>query len=115
MLKLVRVGLVYARQHADKVQQEGVRDLRRIAISMACFAVGGIFVFHAVIFLHVAAVYFLPELLGMMDAYVYAGIIALDLLIAALAVIIGVKLLRQPLLKQTRTTFTEVQTFLSDL
>lgn len=115
LLKLARVGLMYARQHADKAQQEGLRDLRRIAISIACFAVGGIFAFHSVIFLHVAAVYFLPGLLGVLDAYVYAGIIALDLIVAALAVTIGVTLLRRPLLKQTRATLSEVQTFLTDL
>jgi hypothetical protein len=50
-----------------------------------------------------------------MDAYVYAGIIAFDLLVAVLAVTIGVTLLRRPLLKQTRATLTEVQTFLTDL
>lgn len=115
VLKLVRVGLLYVRQHADKAQQEGIRDLRRVAISVACLAVGGVFAFHAIIFLHVAAVFFLPALLGVVDTYVYASIISFDVLIAVLAVTIGITLLRRPLLKQTRATLIEVQTLLTDL
>jgi hypothetical protein len=115
LLKLARVGLRYLRQHAEAAQKEGARDLRRLAIGIACCVVGGIFAVHAIIFLHATAIVLLSTIPGARMEFILAGVVAADLSIALFGVLIGASMLRKPLLRQTRATLKEVQTFLVEV
>lgn len=113
-MRLFNAGRRIARQYAQDAQKEAARDARRLAMGVGFCVFAAVFALHAIIFLHAFVVTLLDRFVEVLELWQVLGIVlAADLGIALTAVLIGVMLLRQPVLPRTRATLLEFQALLA--
>lgn len=114
-MRVGRLGLRYLRQQAGAAQEEWADDLRRFMIGSLVFTVGLIFALHALIFLHVVAMLWLPGRLQVSTEVVLLSMIGLDTVVALITLARGWAMLRRPFLTKTRAALDEVQSMLVEI
>ena len=104
LMRGVRAVEVLASAHASRAKEEARRDLGRIGVGVALFALAALLAIPAVLFLHVALVVTLHERSALPWATASAAVAGGDVVLGALAILIGRARLRTPVMVETRAT-----------
>ena len=96
------------RRIAETAKTEAPNDLNRLLLGAATFALAFVLCAHAVALVHGVVIFALVAM-GVSAVEAFAGLLAIDLVIALCAVAVGRRLVQRPLLAQTRAQIHQLE------
>jgi hypothetical protein len=106
--RILRLLTRAGRRIADTARTEAPDDLNRLLLGAATFALAFGLCAHAVALFHGVVILALIAL-GVSAVEAFAGLLAIDLVVALAAVAVGRRLVQQPLLTQTRAQIHQLE------